>query len=312
MSFAKIRPLVALLVLLLIVTTGGVSATWFYAQNTPLYLSSRVPISVSPWVPIPEQEIDIVNKFTNILNDKETCDITIGGVTYTSTSEALIAAFNSSPKGTNRITLHNNSYIGTMQTTGEDVQAVRDLFGSVLTKEEGASEDYSLMLKREPLDGDDKTGQNYFMDGDHGWREENAYYPGSEMILFSTNWKQESYTPSGYVVVYATVFTRYPLKDANGDYLYERDANGNIQYHTYVNQYGQTVQTSYPIYQYGEWMRISGSEAFIGHAQVVDYSTGDKTRSFATGTWRSTEVYGTQGTNSSLDQVIRSVLALQG
>ncbi len=307
------RTLVLLLLCLIIFSATAVSATWYYADIDVMDILNYISPSMFQWVEIPDQEIDIVNHFLNLLNNKESCNVTIEGVTYTEPYDALIAAFNGSPSAYvsgKSITLHNNSYIGTMQTWGDDVKAVRDLFGDVLLDEESAATEYSLMLKREPIDGREYTGEAYYMDGDHGWTEENAFYPGAEMILFSTNWAPAE--TSGYVIVYATVFTRYPLTDENGNYLYERDANGNIRYYTYetVNRWGQTVTntTTYPIYQYGDWVKISGDEAFVGDAQVVNYSTGDATRSFATGTWRSSREYGGSLSRVSLSAMVNSVV----
>ena len=296
--------------LILIFTTVGVAATWNYARSPVVNVTKSLPLRLFSWVEIPDQEVDIVNKFLMILNKKESCNVTINGTKYTDTYEALLAAFNGSPKAWSNgkyVTLHNNSYIGTMQKNGTDAAGLRALFGDSLIAEESSSEDYSLMLKREALDGNNHSGISYYMDGDHGWVEENAFYPGCEMILFSTNWKTDASTPYGYVIVYATVYTRYPLTNAAGNYIYDLDNEGNIQYYTYQNQYGQTITTSYPIYRYGEWVKISGDEAFAGYAQVVDYSTGDKTRSFATGTWRSAIPYYTAPSNSSLARVVQAI-----
>lgn len=298
------------LVLVLVFTTAGVAATWNYAILPAPDAHQKMYVRLYSWVEIPDQEIDIVNRFLQILNDEIDCNVTINGTTYTDSYEALLAAFNGSPKAWSNgkyVTLHNNSFIGTMQKKGTDAAGLRELFGSSLEAEESASADYALMLKREALDGDYRTGISYFMDGDHGWTEENAYYPGCEMVMFSTNWKSDSSTPNGYVIVYATVFTRRPLTDAHGNYLYDLDENGNIQYYTYTNQYGNTVQTNYPIYQYGDWVKISGDDAFVGYAMVVAYSTGDSTTSFATGTWVSAIPYYSAPTGSTLGAVVQAI-----
>ena len=288
---------------IIFLSVGGVYATWLYSNGLIDGSSSNIGVNVSEWDFLPEQEVDITNAFMDVLNDGVECNITINGVTYTSSYEALVAAFDNSPTS-NRITLHNNSYIGTMQQTGDDALALRTLFGDVLTSEEEENADYSLMLKREPLDGDENTGQHYFMEGDHGWAEENSFYPGAEMILFSTNW--ESSYSYGYVTVYATVYTKYPKTDEYGNYIYDLDENGNIQYFTYIDNYDQTITTKYPMYEYGGWERISGASAFIGQAQVVNYSTADKSKSFDTGTWRSTEEYRGLYAGATLSQIIRA------
>jgi len=294
------------MVVLLVFSCGGVYAVWYYSASIVEPSHLDFSLSMGSWRDVPEKGVEIVDKFLNILNGKVDVSVEVNGTTYDNSYEGLLAAFNGSPRA-NGITLHNNSFIGTMQQNGDDAEALRTLFGSSLLDEETETPEYQLMLKREPLDGNNATGMHYFMDGDHGWREENQYYPGSEMVLFSTHWETDSEIPQGYVIVYATVYTRYPKTDAYGNYLYERDANGRIQYHTYVNQYGRTVQTSYPIYQYGEWENISGEDAFVGYAQVVDYSTGDKTRSFATGTWRSLVPYHGQPVYSTLNSIVEAL-----
>ena len=83
------------------------------------------------WVDIPIEEVNIVQKFLNILNRKDNCDITINGTNYTNTYEALIAAFNNSPDNNSGITLHNNSFIGSMQQKGDDVAAIRTVKYSI-------------------------------------------------------------------------------------------------------------------------------------------------------------------------------------
>ena len=289
----KNKILILLLAFCILASSAGVYGAWNYPSQPITSAPELKPtLDMYAWVDIPVEEVNIVEKFRDILNREDACDITINGTTYTDTYDALIAAFNSSPDNNWGITLHNNSYIGSMQQKGDDVLAVRELFGETLTNEEGSADDYSLMLKREPLDGNNNTGMHYFMDGDHDWVEENKFYPGSEMVLFSTNWQKDRYTPNNYVIVYATVYTRYPKTDSNGNYIYDLDENGKIQYYKYTNQYGRVVTTSYPIYEYGEWVNISGDAALVGYAEVVNYSTGDSSRSFATGTWFSTRDYG--------------------
>lgn len=291
------------LAFIVFISAGKVYATWMYSGEHTDSSTSNIRVNVSEWDFLPEQEVDITNALLDVLNDGTECNIKINGVTYTSSYEALIAAFDNSPTS-NRITLHNNSYIGTMQQTGDDALALRTLFGDVLTNEEEGNTDYSLMLKREPLDGDENTGQHYFLEGDHGWAEENKFYPGAEMILFSTNWESTSYY--GYVTVYATVYTKYPKTDEYGNYIYDLDEDGNIQYFTYVNNYNQTITTNYPVYEYGDWVKTSGASAFIGRAMVVNYSTADTSKSFDTGTWRSTEEYRGLSTGATLAQIIRA------
>ena len=309
----RFKTVVALLLCLVVFSTTAVSAGWVYASPLLPEVLQVFNLPVFPWVEIPEQEIDIVNQFGKILNNKVECAVTVNGTLYTESYDALIAGFDNSPTayiGGKYISLHNNSYIGTMQTRGDDVKAIRDLFGEVLLNEENTTTEYSLMLKREAIDGKNMTGESYYLSGDHGWAEENKFYQGTEMILFSTNWTPSG--TSGYVVVYATVYTRYPLVDEDGNYIYERDANGNIVCYSYQYKDASgkeyTVHTSYPKYVYGDWVKISGEDAFVGEAYVVNYSTGDSTRSFDTGTWRSSREYGGTLSRASLSAMVNSVL----
>ncbi len=293
-----------ILALFVLLTIGGLSAQWIYPSNFDLLSSADLiaGISTFEW-PV----LDISGQFLAILNSEVNCEVTINGVTYTDSAAALEAVFNNSPENSG-ITLHNNSYVGSMQTIGEDVAALRALFGDVLLDEENKNEEFYIMIKREPIDGKTHTGLSYYMEGDHGWAEENTFFPGSEMVLFTTDWS--TYNNNGnYVVVYASVYTRYPLTDADGNFLYDLDENGNIQYYTYTNQSGQTVTTTYPIYQYGSWVSISGTSDFAGYAQVVNYSTGDTTKSFDTGTWRSTAVYHSVAAGATLAAIIQSIVS---
>ena len=302
----KSKLLSLLLSVVTIFSVGGVYGNWSFAEGAVNSMTSSASVTMQEWIFIPEQEVNIVNKFTDILNREEECSITIGGTTYTDSFDALIAAFNNSPRA-NRITLHNNSYIGTMQQTGEDVQAVRDLFGDVLVSEETADEDYELMLKREPLDGRNETGLSYYMDGDHGWVEENKFYSGAEMVLFSTSWDTNEDTYDGYVIVYATVYTRYPLVDSNGNYIQATNERGRKLYYNTSTGATVTYNTGYPVYEYGEWVNISGETAYVGQAMVVDYSTADSSRSFATGTWVATESYEGLHIGATLNQIIEAL-----
>ena len=240
---------------------------------------------------LPDEQLTIMNRFTKILNGEVECNLTINGKTYTNSYDALIAAFE------NGGNLHNSTYIGSMQTgEGDDVMALKTLFGSILTSQ-GST--YSLMLKRDQYDGEVETGEGDYM-LDKIWNT-TKYVQGAEMALFSTS---ETLTPvnnSYYPTVYVTVFTKYPKLDQNGKEIQARNADGALLFH---DKYGNEVTGSgtYPIYETGDW-EVIGS--YTGTAQNVKYSTNSRVGSFDTGTWKSSEVYGTATIGSTLPTVVQ-------
>lgn len=241
---------------------------------------------------LPDEQLTIMNRFTEILNGEVECNLTINGVTYTNSYDALIAAFE------NGGNLHNSTYIGSMQTgEGDDVTALKTLFGSILTSQ-GST--YSLMLKRDQYDGEVETGEGDYM-LDKIWNT-TKYVQGAEMALFSTS---ETLTPvnnSYYPTVYVTVFTKYPKLDQNGKEIQARNADGALLFH---DKYGNEVTGSgtYPIYETGDW-EVIGS--YTGTAQNVKYSTNSSVGSFDTGTWKSSEAYGTAAKSSTLATVVQA------
>lgn len=241
---------------------------------------------------LPDEQLTIMNRFTKILNGEVECNLTIGGKTYTNSYDALIAAFE------NGGNLHNSTYIGSMQTgEGDDVTALKTLFGSILTSQ-GST--YSLMLKRDQYDGEVETGEGDYM-LDEIWNT-TKYVQGAEMALFSTS---ETLTPvnnSYYPTVYVTVFTKYPKLDQNGKEIQARNADGALLFH---DKYGNEVTGSgtYPIYETGDW-EVIGS--YTGTAQNVKYSTNSSVGSFDTGTWKSSEAYGTAAKSSTLATVVQA------
>lgn len=242
---------------------------------------------------LPDEQLTIMNRFTKILNGEVECNLTIGGKTYTNSYDALIAAFENGGK------LHNSTYIGSMQTgEGEDVTALKTLFGSILTSQ-GST--YSLMLKRDQYDGEVETGEGDYM-LDKIWNT-TKYVQGAEMALFSTS---ETLTPvynRYYPTVYVTVFTKYPKLDQNGKEIQARNADGALLFH---NEKGEVVTDStgvYPIYETGDW-EVIGS--YTGTAQNVKYSTNSSVGSFDTGTWKSSEAYGTAAKSSTLATVVQA------
>ena len=140
------------------------------------------------------------------------------------------------------------------------------------------------------------------MSGDDGWIGENQYYKGAEMALFSTSEPLTPVNNSYYPTVYVTVFTKYPKLDQNGKEIQARNADGALLFH---DKYGNEVTGSgtYPIYETGDW-EVIGS--YTGTAQNVKYSTNSSVGSFDTGTWKSSEAYGTAAKSSTLAPVVQA------
>lgn len=336
----KLKIFALLLVILLAISSVGVFATWQYATTDLAMinvLTQQKDVTISPWVDFPADQLTVAQQFHAILNSEiDVSDgITINGTTYTDSLEALIAAFESSPKN-GTISIHNDSYIGSMQNTGDDVNAVITLFGDALENEQSRNEYYDIMIKRENLDGNNTTGLGYYMNGDHGWHEENKYYMGTEMVLFSTNEEIPRYSAfyRQEVTVYATVYTRHPRYDLDGNPIQKTytDSTGTYPVYHYVYNSGSkdgyeievykknnvyysvenatyvagTNATVYPVYDYtgSEWTEIG---YYTGKAMVVNYSSGSSIPSFDTGQWRSTENYG-YGTGLTLAQCVHYTL----
>lgn len=307
--------IVILLVLCIFLTFGGVLATWSYPGGMPdPYHYSIIKNILFDWKELPTEQVTISGQFAKILNDELDCPVVIDGVTYTNTYDALIAAFDN-PDYSSGITLHNNSYIGTMQPDGSedtgDIEAVKTLFGDILTTQDST---YSLMIKREPIDGKTYTGVTYMLTDDHGWYTGGKQFmPGSEMILFSTN-ADLTQASGTWVTVYATVLTRDPLVDENGKYIRKTETRNNRTYYYYYNsntgeEYSSTYSTlNYPVYEYGDWYNLYEDGLFAGRAQIVGYAGGETSGSFQTETWVSTEQYGTAPAGSALSEVIQAVV----
>ena len=333
--------LIALLLVILIAASGvGVFATWQFAVSDLSLIEALVAhldVGMTPWTDFPEDQLTVAERFHTILNSEIEIDgsITINGEEYTDPFEALVAAFeNSATNGT--ISFHNDSYIGSMQSSGEDADAIIALFGDALKTEQGRNEYYDVMIKRENLDGNDTTGLGYYMNGDHGWHEENKYYMGTEIVLFSTNEEIPRYNAyyRQNVTVYATVFTRKPKTDADGKPIQKTytDDTGTYPVYHYVynsgtvngyevevykknNEYysvedssyvSNSYATVYEIYDYtgSKWTEIG---YYTGEAMVVNYSSGSSVPSFDTGQWRNTEDYG-YGTGLTLAQCVHYTL----
>ena len=327
----KLKIIALLLVFLIALPSVGVYASWQYATEDYNFinrLAMHLTASLSPWSDFPEEQTTVSEKMKSILNSETEQEIEINGVTYTDTFDALIAAFENSASNNSSISFHNDSYIGSMQTTGDDVAALLALFGDSLKNEQGRNEYYDIMLKRENLDGDNTTGMGYYMNGDHNWSEENKYYMGNEIVLFSTDQDIPNYNQwrPQKVRVYATVYSRKPRVDLSGKAIqktYTDETGTYLVYHYVVNagyESGYEIEVYkkdglyysvsdgtliagrgaavYEIYDYTgcTWKEIG---YYTGEAMVVNYSTGSSTPSFDTGQWRNTEDYG-HGTGLTL------------
>ena len=157
------------------------------------------------------------------------------------------------------------------------------------------------MLKRDQYDGEVETGEGDYM-LDEIWNT-TKYVQGAEMALFSTSETLDPVNNRNYPTVYVTVFTKYPKLDQNGKEIQARNADGALLFH---NEKGEVVTDStgvYPIYETGDW-EVIGS--YTGTAQNVKYSTNSSVGSFDTGTWKSSEAYGTATKRSTLATVVQA------
>ena len=323
----KLKLLSLLLVFVIAVSSVGVYATWEYADGSPDQLVHNFITSLFPWVELDEEEMmSVAEKFEAILNNEVELsqNITINGVAYDNSYDALMAAFNDSDS----INYRNDSYIGTMQDEGDDVAAIISMFDDAFAAEQKENPHYNMMLKRENVDNDLTTGISFYMNGNNGWGGENEYRRGCEVILFSTNVEitKEAIDKGEYIPVQATVFTREP----KGQKQYVYNNRNYPVYHYVVNDgspYGYEVEvykrnssyyrtdngtrvtgvrTVYAVYDYtgSEWVNIG---SYVGEAQAVYYSAGSDSHSFSTDTWHSTEDYG-NGTYKTLTQCVEYTL----
>ena len=306
--------LVLIVLVSVLCSTGGVLAMWSYADGIPdPFHSALIKHMLFEWKELPSEQVSISDQFMKILNNEVKATVTINGTVYTSSYDALTAAFNNPDYGAT-LTLHNNSYIGTMQPDGTrdtgDIEALRALFGKVLTTQEST---YSLMLKRDAIDGRNETGVTYLITDDHGWYTGGKQFmPGAEMIIFSTN--DDLSQPTGTkITVYATVLTREPLTDSKGNYIKKTSVKNNRTYYHYYDtstgeEYTSTRSNlSYPVYEYGNWYNLYEDGLLAGEATIAPYASGSEAGSFDTGTWRSTVKYGSARVGSTLATVISAI-----
>lgn len=328
----KLKFTALLLVFIMALSCMGVYATWTYIAPVES-LVHQFAISLFPWLELDEEEMmSVAEKFEAILNENVVLSepITVNGVQYDSTFDALMAAFDDSDS----INYRNDSYIGTMQDSGDDVAAIIAMFDEAFAAEQKVNPHYNMMLKRENVDGDATTGISFYMNGNNGWTGENQYRQGCEVILFSTNVEitQQAINNGDYIPVQATVYTRTP----NGQKQYKYNGTNYPVYHYVVNSGSSngyevevyrmrsgskyyyyrtdnnqrvTASTFYPVYDYtgSEWTKIG---SYVGEAQAVEYSKYSDANSFSTDTWRNTENYG-NGINRSLSDCVSYTLRNQ-
>ena len=145
------------------------------------------------------------------------------------------------------------NYIGNVvDSSSADSKTVNNLFEGELTLTlNGVKTNVTVLIKRENLDGNELTGDDYTATyTTTGWRPQTytTSAKGCEMTLYMTT----DALKNGNPLVYAAVFTC------------DRNADGS----------------------YGEWYMIG--DMYYGTANIVGYEGGQSTGSFDTGTWRST------------------------
>lgn len=324
----KLKLIALLLVFVITASSAGVYATWIYADGMPSSIVHNIVTSLFPWVELDEEEmISVADKFEAILNNQIDLPegITVNNVRYDNTFETLMAAFNDSDS----INYRNDSYIGTMQDEGDDVEAIIGMFDEAFHAEQKENPHYNMMLKRENFDSNLTTGISFYMNGNNGWGGENEYRRGAEVVLYSTNVEitSEAINNGDYIPVHATVYTRQPkgqkqynyngrnypvyhyIVNNGSPYGYEVEVykNGSRYYRTDTGARANNVGTVYAVYDYtgSEWYKIG---SYVGEAQAVYYSAGSDAHSFSTDTWHSTEDYG-NGTYKTLSQCVSYTLA---
>ena len=318
----KLKLIALLLSFTALITSSGVFAAWVYAEEPLDPVMGNAGISIFPWVELdPEEMMSVAEKFRAILNNdiELSAPIVINGVQYNNSYDTLMAAFDDR----DAINYRNDSYIGTMQDEGDDVESIITMFDEAFEAEQKENPHYNMMLKRENVDSDDTTGISFFMNGNNGWGGENQYRTGCEVILYSTNVEitREAIANGDYIAVQATVFTRQPTGQKQHTYngtkypVYHYVVNagspngyevevykrGNRYYRT-DNDQRVSASAYYPVYDYtgSEWTQIGSYE---GEALAVNYSAGSDAPSFSTDDWRSTENFG-YGTGLTLARCV--------
>lgn len=149
-----------------------------------------------------------------------------------------------------------------------DSQIVETLFDGLLTLTiNGSDTPVTVIIKREPVDNNEKTGNQYV----YSINNNQTVINGCEMTLYMTAENLYSYDYQDLVPVYAAVFT------------VAQDANGNPT---------------------GEWYQVG--DVYLGKAKVNAYSGEYSNGSFDTGTWRLVGSNGNT-TNQTISDVIQGL-----
>ena len=165
--------------LLLAVTTGGVFAIWMYAGVTPATEQQDISVHLGAFVFTPEEmpdgEISLIQRLSDILNQKYTTDIVTDSLDYL-INETIQVYWGGN--------IYADPYVGSMDINF--AEQIDELFGDILL-----DENTSFILKRQDLNDD-------------GFKE---------IALYSTSDPLDCVREyDGTVCVYVTVFT--PIIDA--------------------------------------------------------------------------------------------------
>ena len=189
--FRKIMTCAFLLISLL--CTGGVYATWRFAEKTANAVTANIGVSMGEFnfSDISQEETvevnkKLSNKFLEILNTP---------TDYATLTDAMSDNYDGSR-------LWTASYIGNVAgSTSEDSTILFELFDGELSLEVNGTEvNVTCIVKRENIDGSSNTGDSY--------RVGRTTYRGCEMTLYLTTANFDRLVYNDYPPVYAMVFTK--------------------------------------------------------------------------------------------------------
>lgn len=194
-----------------------------------------------------------VSQFSEVLNDSAKFD-------------ALVTEMDENKDG--RL---NTSFIGnvTGDDESEDSKRLAELFADALQIDTGNGEiPVTIMIKRDNVDGNNKTGVDYIEYSYRLWLETETPAEGGEFTIYMT---ADDVTKENPVTVYVAVFT------------IAQDAEGNPT---------------------GKWYQLG--EMFVGQANTNNYQSGstNSPNSFNTDTWKSTESYYGLGSGKTVEEIM--------
>lgn len=165
----------------------------------------------------------------------------------------------------------NTSFIGnvTGDDESEDSKRLAELFADALQIDTGNGEiPVTIMIKRDNVDGNNKTGVDYIEYSYTLWWETETPAEGGEFTIYMT---ADDVTKENPVTVYVAVFT------------IAQDAEGNPT---------------------GKWYQLG--EMFVGQANTNNYQSGstNSPNSFNTDTWKSTESYYGLGSGKTVEEIM--------